>query len=114
MEKLDFSLSDLVESMVSSWRLTVEDMGLGFTLSCICEGVDRLRGDPIRLRQILGNFISNAVKFTAIGGVDVEVDATPAGEDGAEVSIRVRDSGIGIDDEAVERLFNLNLAHFMK
>ncbi len=46
------------------------------------------------------------MKFTAIGGVEIKVDATPAGEDGAEVSIRVRDSGIGIDDEAIERLFN--------
>ncbi len=54
LEALDFSLSDLVESMVSSWRPTVEDKGLGFTLACACEGVDRLRGDPIRLRQILG------------------------------------------------------------
>ena len=60
-----------------------------------------LRGDPIRLRQILSNLISNAVKFTERG--EVEVRALAAGPAG--VRFEVRDTGIGLDPEARDRIF---------
>jgi len=68
-----------------------------------------VRGDPTRLRQILANLVSNAVKFTARGEVFVslEVAATDvfAGESIVHLRAEIRDTGIGMSEEAVGRLF---------
>ena len=78
-----------------------------------------IEGDATRLRQILANFVSNAVKFTESGGVHLQVDVAPGpesavGEGGAEVGsergaewlhFTVRDSGIGMSESTVSRLF---------
>jgi CheY-like chemotaxis protein/anti-sigma regulatory factor (Ser/Thr protein kinase) len=61
-------------------------------------------GDATRLRQILANLMSNAVKFTAHGGIQIEVMAAPA-IDPDRMTIQVRDTGSGMDDAARSRLF---------
>ncbi len=61
--------------------------------------------DPTRLRQILVNLLGNAIKFTATGGISLTLDAAPAGEDFCELRFHVRDSGIGIPPERMDRLF---------
>src|SRR3546814_7089935 len=63
------------------------------------------RGDPVRLRQVLGNLVSNAVKFTERGSITINVART--GETAAQHQLRfeVRDTGIGIAHEAQGRLF---------
>lgn len=63
----------------------------------------RLRADPVRLTQVLGNLINNASKYSA-PGAQIRLDA---GRDGDTVSIRVRDEGIGIPAEAVGSIFDM-------
>ncbi|MDA3962820.1 MAG: PAS domain-containing protein [Planctomycetota bacterium] len=65
----------------------------------------RLRGDPARLRQILLNLLSNALKFTEQGEVILEVDCAEATTDAASLTIKVKDTGIGMDEEARSRVF---------
>jgi CheY-like chemotaxis protein len=65
-----------------------------------------VRGDAMRLRQVVANMVGNAIKFTSTGGVAVEFNAGP-GEDGrVAVSVRVRDTGAGFDDAAKARIFD--------
>jgi CheY-like chemotaxis protein/HPt (histidine-containing phosphotransfer) domain-containing protein/anti-sigma regulatory factor (Ser/Thr protein kinase) len=64
-----------------------------------------LRGDPVRVRQILTNLVGNAVKFTAHGAVEVRVDLVEEGPDGALLRIAVRDTGIGIAPALQATLF---------
>lgn len=65
-----------------------------------------LQGDPMRLRQMLTNLLSNALKFTAAGEVPVHVKARPPrGSQGRLIHCEVRDSGIGVAAEIQERLF---------
>src|SRR5690606_4103074 len=59
-----------------------------------------------RIRQILNNLVSNAVKFTARGEVYVEIEPVPVNEREVRVRFAVRDTGIGITPEARERLFS--------
>jgi signal transduction histidine kinase/CheY-like chemotaxis protein/HPt (histidine-containing phosphotransfer) domain-containing protein len=62
--------------------------------------------DALRLRQVVSNFLSNAVKFTEVGGIEVEVRVLAEPSDGAQdIEISVSDTGIGIDDEQQRRLF---------
>ncbi len=64
-----------------------------------------LRGDPIRLRQVLLNLIGNAIKFTHEGRVEVEADALAVDGERVEIRFQVRDTGIGISAEDQARLF---------
>ncbi|MEO1240850.1 MAG: ATP-binding protein [Pseudomonadota bacterium] len=61
--------------------------------------------DPDRLRQVLLNLISNAVKFTENGGITVSASARPADNDALMMEIQIRDTGIGIDEQTQKRLF---------
>jgi signal transduction histidine kinase/CheY-like chemotaxis protein len=62
-------------------------------------------GDPLRLRQIVSNFLSNAVKFTEVGGIEVVVRAVRSERQRQAIEIAVSDTGIGIDAEQQARLF---------
>ena len=66
-----------------------------------------VRGDPVRLRQVLLNLLANAIKFTSEGQVSVRVERWPdeAGEDLASISFIVQDTGVGIAPEAQSRVF---------
>ncbi|OAN55982.1 hypothetical protein A6A04_10505 [Paramagnetospirillum marisnigri] len=107
LDYTDFQILPLVESIVDI--LAPRAHAKGIEMASLTEpGLPMLvRGDPGRLRQILMNLAGNAVKFTASGGVSLEV--TQIGAESGRVSIRfeVRDSGIGIPEEARDRLFSM-------
>ena len=64
-----------------------------------------VRGDPTRLRQVLNNLVSNAIKFTSTGSVTVSVAALDRNPKGNRLRFGVRDTGIGISSDAIERIF---------
>jgi signal transduction histidine kinase/ActR/RegA family two-component response regulator len=105
LEIVDFNPAAVVENVVS--LLAPRAQGKGLTLDLdIAPGVPAaLRGDPTRLRQVLLNLVGNAVKFTEQGGVKVRVTHRPAADGKHELSIAVRDTGIGIAPEALSKLF---------
>ena len=100
-----FDLKEAVSSCAALFASTAEDKGLTFDLVFDNAGAGAFLGDPIRLRQILSNLLSNAVKFTEVGGVSLEVRATPV-ESGTRFQLVVSDTGIGFDDDFGRRLFN--------
>ena len=65
----------------------------------------RLSYDPVRMRQCVSNLVSNAVKFTREGGIDVSLSLAPAEGGRTRVAIAVADTGIGMDEDASARLF---------
>ncbi len=66
---------------------------------------ERLSFDPVRVRQCFGNLLANAIKFTDRGGVSVAISSQPAGSGQRRVEVAVTDSGIGMDEETLSRLF---------
>lgn len=103
IQKVPFSISALLEEIYTSFKLLAEEKGLTFVLNLKEEGMDKLYvGDPIRIRQVVGNLISNAVKFTSQGRVVILVKLV---NDPKVLSITVSDSGPGIPKEEQERIF---------
>ncbi len=66
----------------------------------------RLMGDPLRLRQILVNLMSNAVKFTEKGKIHIQVYTRKESTTGTELLFKIKDTGIGIKKQVQEKLFN--------
>ncbi len=108
LEEADVDVHDLVEGTVRSFAVEARRKGLELEASVAPEVPERVRGDPGRLRQVLGNLLGNAVKFTESGSVRLRV--APAGgrpEDPGWCRVRfvVEDTGPGIPAEKRGLLF---------
>jgi CheY-like chemotaxis protein len=105
IEVTDFELRATVNEVVGVFAVQAREKGLRLT-SLIDQTVPTaIRGDPVRLRQILANLVGNAIKFTEEGEVDLRVDLLEDNPEGALLHFEVKDTGIGISKEQQERLF---------
>ncbi len=107
IERRPFDLRSLVAAVNHTFRPQAVSKGLVLSAR-VDETVPALVvGDEHRIRQVLVNYVGNALKFTERGLVEVSVQGAPVAEGAAEVllHIRVRDSGIGIPEERMDRLF---------
>jgi CheY-like chemotaxis protein/HPt (histidine-containing phosphotransfer) domain-containing protein len=106
MERRDFNLHEMVEATCEMAVATAAGKNLELQ-SFVHDDVPRLvRGDRLRLGQILSNLVSNAVKFTAQGEVSVEVTRAEGNGETAMVCFEVRDTGIGIAPDRIDALFD--------
>jgi PAS domain S-box-containing protein len=105
LERIAFSFAEVIEEVTTTLELAAEEKGLELSCQTDASLTAPLVGDPARLRQVLVNLITNAIKFTAHGEVAVSatLDSTP--HDAPRVRVRVRDTGVGIAHEAQNRLF---------
>jgi signal transduction histidine kinase/DNA-binding response OmpR family regulator len=104
LENIPFDLSDAIEEVIALMAGKAEEKRLELGLSIAPSVPERIVADPGRLKQILVNLIGNAVKFTSLGHVHIEVTAMSKDAD-CELHIRVRDTGIGIPQAAQAGLF---------
>ncbi|MFC5344427.1 ATP-binding protein [Brevundimonas staleyi] len=99
IEAVPFDLRRVLTSVVAGYAPSAEDRGLDLTLDL--DAADGLYlGDPTRVRQILTNLVSNALKFTERGGVSLKARRTAEG-----LRLEVADTGKGMDDETLGRIF---------
>jgi signal transduction histidine kinase/CheY-like chemotaxis protein len=105
LEQAPFELQVCVEEAAQLVAPRAQEKGL--ELACLVEDLvpASLIGDAARVRQILVNLLTNAVKFTPAGEVDVTVSATPIEAERHEIHFAVRDTGIGIPPDRFHRLF---------
>lgn len=99
LEQIPFDLGALAEETAS---LLSQNAGSNVELTCLIDPQlpAQLLGDPTRVRQVVSNLLSNALKFTRFGRVDLRIEPTAKG-----VRITVSDTGIGIPEEAQQRIF---------
>jgi PAS domain S-box-containing protein len=96
VEETDFDLRTLMEEVTDLLASRAQQKGLELNCRIDPEVPNRLRGDPVRIRQVLTNLADNAVKFTDHGEVNLEARVLDNDEDKATLRILVRDTGIGI------------------
>ena len=102
LEQIDFDLHDLLISVHAAYAALATSRNLKLALDLDDRLPRHVRGDPLRVRQIVGNYVGNALKFTEHGSITLR--ALPAHDD--FVRFEVIDTGIGIDDATRERLFS--------
>jgi signal transduction histidine kinase/CheY-like chemotaxis protein len=104
VECLDFDPRALTNDTVRFWRAGAKAKGLSLKLTGGRDLPPWLRGDPVRIRQVLNNLLSNAIKFTAEGQVELAVEARREG-DAWLLSMAVTDTGPGLSPDQLARLF---------
>ncbi len=105
LESVEFNLRELVLSITDLMGRTAKQRGLKLSINIPDDVPLSLRGDPIRLRQILTNLLSNAIKFTDRGGIRIDIERRRSTRREVELLFSVADTGVGIPPEAARRLF---------
>ncbi|MDR1626319.1 MAG: response regulator [Spirochaetia bacterium] len=106
IETRKYQLSSLINDTISVIRMRVMDKNLDFVVSVDNTIPAQLIGDDIRIRQILINLLNNAIKYTPKGHLSLDVRRGEAGNARIELVLSVSDSGIGIKEEDLNRLFS--------
>ena len=105
LETTDFQIDEVVSSVITLTAQKAHDKGLEFLADVSRTIPEHLRGDPLRLGQILTNLVNNAVKFTERGEVRLTIGLLERAGDKVELKFSVSDTGIGMTREQASRLF---------
>jgi PAS domain S-box-containing protein len=106
IESVEFSLDQVLQHVADLSIHKAEDKGLALRFNTAPDVPDSLVGDPLRLQQVLMNLVSNALKFTERGEVVVSVQLGENGGVDLRLRFEVRDTGIGMAEDAQQRLFS--------
>jgi signal transduction histidine kinase len=101
----DFSIRNGIKEVFTLFSVSAERKGLQLEYDIEETVPDRLVGDMDRIRQILINLLANAIKFTAHGGIYLRISGHPLSNDSYELKFAVKDTGIGVDEYKIDRLF---------
>lgn len=105
LENKVIDISNLLKNTLSYHLPKLNEKGLKLQVNIGDNIPNKILGDEFRLEQILSNLISNAIKFTSVGQIVIEVINTYQNEDEVELFFMVIDSGIGISKEDTDKLF---------
>lgn len=107
LEETRFDIRELVDKIADIHSARVEEKGLEFICN-IEESVPAfIKGDGFRLQQVLNNLVSNAVKFTEQGKIQLEAKVLCKSEDSYTITFTVEDTGVGIEQKDMKQLFKL-------
>ncbi|MET3212877.1 UNVERIFIED_ORG: two-component system capsular synthesis sensor histidine kinase RcsC [Burkholderia territorii] len=107
LESIPFDLCRVVNDVVAIFRPLADAKNLALTCRVAPDLADGYVGDSTRLRQLISNLVSNAIKFTKRGRVTIDVRLAHAGPTGSGVEIAVSDTGIGIPEDSMPTLFDV-------
>ena len=105
LEEIPFTLDQVIAEVAQISTDQIKDKKIDLVVSIDKSIPQSLTGDPLRLRQVLVNLISNAVKFTEKGSIQIIAEARQIETDRTEVLFRIADTGIGIDPDNQKKLF---------
>jgi signal transduction histidine kinase/ActR/RegA family two-component response regulator len=106
LEIIPFDLREIMHDLITLHALNSEQKGIEIKSQIDPRIPPVLIGDPTRIRQILMNLVSNALKFTIEGSVSINAEALSLEQHSVVIRIEVQDTGIGIDESVRDKLFN--------
>jgi len=106
LENIPFSVQPWLEDLIAIHLPAAEKKGLSLTFTISEDLPAALIGDPVRFIQVISNLLSNAVKFTETGGIEVVIGCQSIVEGNVVLECSVSDSGKGIDETKIPRLFD--------
>ena len=108
LSEREYMFSSVLNDVSITVLFKAREKGLGFSVETDSDIPDCLFGDDVRIRQIITNILNNAVKYTDKGGVTLSVHGSGGYKDGetAEIAIAVKDTGIGIKQEDIDKIFD--------
>jgi len=104
-ESIRFKLGKLINMLAELMRLKANEKNIRLTIEIDENIPENIIGDPTRLNQILMNLVGNAIKFTNSGEVKIIVSLLKRTENNLELNFKVKDTGIGIPQESIDRIF---------
>lgn len=102
-----YDLSSLLNDLINGISVQLRKKKLDLKLDIAKDIPHKLSGDEIHIRQIISNLLSNAVKYTERGTVTLHLGWTKRGEDEIEMDLAVKDTGVGIREKDIDRLFGV-------
>jgi two-component system, sensor histidine kinase len=105
LQMAEFDLRQEIETAAYLMRVRADDKGVGFEIQHGPNANGRFVGDAVRIRQIVSNLASNAVKFTEAGRITIRTDISGGHAGEPVLTVEVSDTGIGFDEAAAARLF---------
>ncbi len=105
VESVDFPVIQELQAAVRIWEPRASDKNLTLVFKAAPDLPKAIKADPLRIRQILFNLISNAVKFTEAGSIKIKLSTMARADHQAFLVLEVADTGCGIDAETLGRLF---------
>jgi signal transduction histidine kinase/CheY-like chemotaxis protein len=105
LDSTEFSLRHVLDDVVKSFGVRAREKGLEMACHISPRSPDRLVGDPLRLRQLLVNLMSNAIKFTEHGEVAISVESELVSDNEVRVHFAVSDTGMGIPYQMQQAIF---------
>lgn len=107
LEHIPFSFARIIRDIVEMFSMELQKKGISIDYIPSPAGEQSFLGDPLRIRQILTNLVSNAIKFTQEGGITIQLATTPSCElHYIYVHISIKDTGIGIPSNKIEAVFD--------
>ena len=106
IEPIPFNLRQVAEDIADFQLLAAEKKGLNLILRYSPDAAEEIVGDPGRIRQIISNLLSNALKFTHHGHVAIDISALGPTDDRTHLRVAISDSGIGMSPEQQAKVFD--------
>ncbi len=107
LDNSEFLLQEAIESLAAQWLIKARQKGISFFLKISDDVPEAARGDELRFRKLLQHLLSNSVKFTEKGHVEMAVWFEPHVSDSSRflLSLSIKDTGIGMDGEQIGKIF---------
>ena len=106
IEKIPFNLNELIKKMLATLQVLAAKKSLRLKYDALDVPMVSVVGDPLRIRQILFNLISNAIKFTAKGEVELKIKTVVKEDKIVKINFSVTDTGVGIPEDKINLLFS--------
>jgi signal transduction histidine kinase/ActR/RegA family two-component response regulator len=106
LESIPFSIDQIISELISLLQSKADERNVKLVCDIDEKNANVIKGDSVRVRQILTNLMTNAIKFTENGQVKVKLSVLDINEKSVRLKLEVMDTGIGIPQEAQRKLFN--------